>query len=73
MNRDSVDPSRLGIVAVIVGVVALLSLRVWASPVADAVTGRTRVSIVAFLAIPLALLLIGVGIVLFVWGPEFVN
>ena len=66
-------PTRFGIGRVLVGVLSLLTLRFWASPIASRVLGRDSVSVVAFLGIPFFLLLIGAGIVLFVWGPEFVS
>ena len=73
MNGIRTDPSTLGVVVVVVGVVSLLALRFWASPVVSSLTGRESVSVVAFLGIPLFLLLVGSGIVLFVWGPELTD
>lgn len=60
----------LGLGAIVLGVLSLLVLRLWASPIALAVTGRRTVSVLAFLGIPLFLIFVGVGIALFVWGPE---
>lgn len=65
-----VDNKRLGVAVAAVGLVLLLTLRVWASPVAMMVTGRSGVSVVAFLGIPLFLLVIGAGVVVFLWGDE---
>jgi hypothetical protein len=65
-----VDNRRLGVAVAVVGLLLLLTLRLWASPVAMTVTGRPRVSVVSFLAIPLFLLVIGAGIVVFLWGDE---
>lgn len=65
-----VDHQRLGVGVAVVGVLLLLSLRLWASPVALAVTGRPRVGVVAFLGIPFFLLVVGAGIVIFLWGDQ---
>lgn len=65
-----VDNRRLGVAVAAVGLVLLLTLRIWASPIAMIVTGRPRVSVVAFLGIPLFLLVIGAGVVIFLWGEE---
>ena len=65
-----VDNRRLGVAVAVLGLVLLLTLRLWASPVAIIVTGRPRVSVVAFLGIPLFLLVIGAGIAIFLWGEE---
>lgn len=70
MNGIRTEPSRVGIALIVAGVVLLLTLRLWASPVVGVVAGRESVSVVTFLGIPLFLLLVGSGIVLFVWGPE---
>lgn len=61
---------RVGAAALILGVAALLTLRVWASPIARTVTGREGVTVLSFLGIPVFLVLFGVGIALLVWGPE---
>lgn len=61
---------RLGAGIAIVGLVMLLTLRLWASPVARTITGRARVSLVTFLGIPVILGLIGAGIVIFLWGER---
>ena len=65
-----VDNRRLGVAIAALGLVLLLTLRIWASPIAMIVTGRPRVSVVAFLAIPLFLLVIGAGVIVFLWGEE---
>lgn len=65
-----VDNKRLGVVVAAVGLILLLTLRLWASPVAMIVTDRPRVSVIAFLAIPFFLLVIGAGVVIFLWGEE---
>lgn len=66
----TVDHRRLGVGIAAAGLILLLTLRLWASPVAMAITGRPRVSVVAFLGIPLFLLVVGAGIVVFLWGDE---
>ena len=65
-----VDNRRFGVGIILIGFFLLLSLRLWASPIAMTITDRSRVSVVAFLAIPLFLLIIGAGIVIFLWGDE---
>ena len=65
-----VDHRRLGVAVAALGFLLLLSLRLWASPITMIVTGRSRVNVVAFLGIPLFLLVIGAGIVIFLWGEE---
>jgi len=70
MKMEPTDHRVLGGVAILLGVLALFVLRIWASPIALSVTGRGGVSVLSFLAIPLFLLLVGIGIVLLVWGQE---
>lgn len=65
-----VDNRRLGLAVGGVGLLLLLTLRFWASPVARTVTGRSDVSVAAFLAIPVVLLVVGAGIAIFLWGEE---
>lgn len=52
------------------GVVLLLSLRFWASPVARRITGADPAGFAAFLGIPLFFALAGGGIALFLWEPD---
>lgn len=66
----SVDHRRLGVGVAVVGLVLLMSLRLWASPVALTITGRPSVSLVAFLGIPILLLVVGAGIVIALWGDQ---
>lgn len=70
---DLSNSRTLGLGAIALGVLSLLVLRLWASPIALAVTGRRTVSVLAFLGIPLFLIFVGVGIALFVWGPELTS
>lgn len=65
-----VDHRRLGVGIVVVGFVLLVSLRLWASPLALIVTDRSGVSVVTFLLMPLLLLVVGAGIVIALWGDE---
>lgn len=66
----NVDHRRLGVGVAAVGLLLLLTLRIWASPLALEITGRSRVSLVAFLAIPVVLAIVGAGVVIFLWGEE---
>lgn len=52
------------------GVVLLLSLRFWASPVARRITGADPAGLAAFLGVPLFFALAGGGIALFLWEPD---
>lgn len=52
--------------AVVTGVVLLLVLRFWTSPIAIEGTGRTGISPWEFAGIPVLLALIAIGIALFV-------
>lgn len=65
-----VDNQRLGVAVAGIGLVLLLTLRLWASPVAMAVTDRRQVGVVAFIGVPILLLVIGAGVVVFLWGEE---
>lgn len=65
-----VDNQRLGVAVAALGLVLLLTLRLWSSPVVTVVTGRSQVGVVAFLGIPLLLLVVGAGIAIFLWGEE---
>lgn len=61
---------RIGVGIALVGVISLLTLRVWSSPIALEITGRSRSGTLAFLAIPALLLVIGAGIAIALWGEE---
>lgn len=60
---------RLGVLVIAGGVVLLLGLRFWASPVGRRITGRSGITVVEFLGIPLFLLVVSVGIALLLWEP----
>lgn len=66
----NVDTRRLGVGIAAVGVVLLLTLRLWASPIAITITGRAHSSTATFLAIPVVLLVVAAGIVIALWGEE---
>lgn len=66
----NVDNRRLGVAVAAIGLVLLLTLRVWASPIIMTITDRPRVSVLSFLAIPVLLVVIGAGIIIFLWGEE---
>lgn len=61
--------SKYGLMTVLAGLVLLLGLRLWASPIARRITGNEN-GLVEFLLIPAILLVITAGIVLFLWEPE---
>ena len=65
------DSRRLGLIVAALGVLFLLALRVWTSPIALAVTGREHASTVTFLAMPVGLLVVGLGIAIAVWGEDY--
>lgn len=65
-----VDHRRLGVGIVVAGFVLLVTLRLWASPLALIITDRPGVSVVTFLLMPLLLLVVGAGIVIALWGDE---
>lgn len=66
----SVDHRRLGVGIAAVGLVLLLTLRLWASPIALTITGRPGVNVLTFLGIPLFLLVVAAGVFIFLWGEE---
>lgn len=66
----SLDHRRLGVGVAVVGAILLMTLRLWASPIALTITGRRSVSLVAFLGIPVLLLVVGAGIVIALWGDQ---
>lgn len=69
----SVDLGRkqvLGLLLVVGGFILLVVLRFVTSPIGRKVTGDSSIGLQEFLMIPLFLLLVGAGIILFLWGPE---
>lgn len=53
-----------------VGVLLLLSLRFWASPLARRIVGQDPPGFVDFIGIPVFFVVVGVGIALFLWEPS---
>lgn len=62
--------TRYGIVTVLAGIVLLVALRVWASPIGRQISGREGITLVDFLLIPLFLVFVAIGIGLFLWEPN---
>lgn len=58
-----------GAVLIGLGVLLLLTLRFWASPIARRILGQEPPGLVDFLGIPLFFVVVGVGIALFLWEP----
>lgn len=61
---------RIGLGLALAGFFLLLSLRWWTSPIARRITGRQQIQVTEFLLIPVFFLLVGAGILLFLWEPE---
>ena len=64
------NSTRYGIATVVAGLVLLIGLRLWASPLTRRITGRGANGLLEFLDSPVFLGLVGVGILLFLWEPE---
>lgn len=64
------NSTRYGMLTVAAGLILLIALRIWASPVARAVTDRARNGLVEFLLIPVFLVVVTVGVLLFLWEPD---
>lgn len=64
------NSTKYGILTVAAGVVLLVALRLWASPIARSVTGRTRNGLLEFLLIPVFLAVVAAGVLLFLWEPD---
>jgi len=62
--------TRYGVGTVVLGMVCLIALRVWASPIARTAMGRGRNGLLEFLLIPVFLGVVGLGILLFLWEPD---
>lgn len=61
---------QIGLLLTVVGVVLLLSLRWWTSPLLRRITGREAIGAIAFLMIFVFFALIAAGIGLLLWEPE---
>lgn len=59
----------VGAILIGVGVLLLLSLRFWASPLARRIVGQDPPGFVDFIGIPVFFVVVGVGIALFLWEP----
>lgn len=64
------NSTRYGFLTIAMGVVLLLLLRWWASPLIRRMTGRGENGLVEFLLIPLFFLVVTAGIALFLWEPD---
>lgn len=62
--------TKYGLFTIGIGVILLIGLRVWTSPIARRITGRSEITIIEFLLIPLFLVVVGTGVLLFLWEPE---
>lgn len=60
----------LGLLTGVLGLLLLLSLRLWTSPLTRSVTGRSGVGLLEFLLIPAFFALVGIGTLLFLWEPD---
>lgn len=61
--------TRLGMATILSGVVLLLLLRFWASPLVRVISGRAENGLAEFLMIPFVLVIVTVGIALMLWEP----
>lgn len=64
------NSTKAGLLVVLGGLVLLLGLRLWASPIARRIVGQDTVGVVEFLLIPVFLLVVTAGILLFLWEPD---
>jgi len=64
------NSTRYGVATVLAGLVLLIGLRLWASPLTRQITGRGANGLVEFLMIPVFFAVVGIGILLFLWEPE---
>lgn len=60
----------LGVLTILLGVVLLLVLRLWTSPIARGIVGRNTGGLFEFLLIPAFFVVVGIGIALFLWEPD---
>jgi len=61
---------KVGAVTVLTGLVLLIGLRIWTSPLLRGATGREEVGVLEFLLIPAFFLVVAIGVSLFLWDPE---
>lgn len=62
--------TKYGLVSFTVGVILLIGLRIWTSPIARRITGRSEIGTAEFLLIPVFLAVMGIGVLLFLWEPD---
>lgn len=62
--------TKSGALLIGLGILMLLSLRFFASPVATTIMNREAPGFVAFLGIPVFFVLTGLGVALFLWEPR---
>lgn len=62
--------TKYGVGAIVGGLVLLIGLRVWTSPVIRRVSGRSGITVFEFLLIPVFLGLVAIGVLLFLWEPD---
>lgn len=60
----------LGVLTVLAGVVLLLGLRVWTSPLTRTATGADAPGLWEFLLIPVFFVVVAAGVGLFLWESE---
>jgi hypothetical protein len=60
----------LGVLTILTGLFLLVILRLWMSPIARGITGRGEIAPLEFLLIPVFFIIVGIGILLFLWEPE---
>lgn len=68
-SRIREQSTTIGVALIAAGVVLLLSLRFWASPLARRITGQEPPGFIEFVGIPVFFVVVGVGIALFLWEP----
>ncbi len=60
----------LGAGLLALGIILLVGLRFWASPVARRITGTEPPGAIDFIGIPVFLVVAGLGLFLFLWEPN---
>jgi len=61
--------TKIGVILIILGVLLLLSLRFWASPIARRIIGQNPPGFVDLMGIFVFFIVVGIGIFLFLWEP----
>ena len=62
--------TRTGVILIGIGMVLLVALRFWANPLTRRILGRDPAGFVDFIGIPVFLVFVGIGILLFLWEPD---